>query len=214
MWDTKVNVMIVTKTWDYSFHKHVQQFMHIKLHFEQPSTTSAILFAKCALTGVIQIRSPDVILLKMLLYIYLVENNKNVPPSKCYWNDNIPIVISKSTQAEQWLISRVVPFVKVVKYDEMFGQLRLSPLAFWHGWPRGPQQRCRRLWYPILVNSRVKANESVRNGSPKRGFGVERTSVHRKNQSITKPRIADWKHGRWPSKRNKDIIIGTRNTRH
>lgn len=47
-------------------------------------------------------------------------------PPKSYWNNlqpgPIPQEIEVLTQAEQRLLSRIIPFVKVVKYDGRFGQ--------------------------------------------------------------------------------------------
>lgn len=55
----------------------------------------------------------------------LSERNSKAPP-KAYWNKldpgPIPQVIKDLTQAEQRLISRIIPFVKIVKLDGRFGQ--------------------------------------------------------------------------------------------
>jgi hypothetical protein len=51
---------------------------------------------------------------------------KNFEPAKAYWNDldpgEVPDVIKQLTQPEQRLIPRIIPFVKIVKYDGLFGQ--------------------------------------------------------------------------------------------
>ncbi|XP_044597317.1 uncharacterized protein LOC123273901 [Cotesia glomerata] len=55
-----------------------------------------------------------------------LTSKKVVAPSKSYWNNldpgTIPEVISVLTQAEQRLISRIIPFVKIIKLSGIFGQ--------------------------------------------------------------------------------------------
>ncbi|CAH1133413.1 unnamed protein product [Ceutorhynchus assimilis] len=55
-----------------------------------------------------------------------VTSNNNTPPSKAYWNNLdpgiIPEVINQLTQPEERLLSRIIPFTKVVKFDGTFGQ--------------------------------------------------------------------------------------------
>lgn len=62
----------------------------------------------------------------------LSERNSKVPP-KAYWNKldpgPIPQVIEDLTQAKQRLISRIIPFVKIVKFDGRFRQYRFKDQA-------------------------------------------------------------------------------------
>lgn len=55
-----------------------------------------------------------------------LSSKKNIAPSKAYWNNldpgSIPEVIAKLSQAEQRLISRIIPFVKIIKLSDVFGQ--------------------------------------------------------------------------------------------
>ena len=55
-----------------------------------------------------------------------LTSKKNVAPSKAYWNNldpgSIPEVIADLSQAEQRLISRIIPFVKIIKLSGVFGQ--------------------------------------------------------------------------------------------
>ncbi|GFQ95021.1 uncharacterized protein TNCT_627381 [Trichonephila clavata] len=55
-----------------------------------------------------------------------LSSKKNIAPAKSYWNNlepgSIPEVIANSSQAEQRLISRIIPFVKIIKLSGVFGQ--------------------------------------------------------------------------------------------
>ncbi|CAG9773736.1 unnamed protein product [Ceutorhynchus assimilis] len=52
-----------------------------------------------------------------------VTSNNNTPPSKAYWNNLDPGIIPEViNQPEQRLLSRIIPFTKVVKFDGTFGQ--------------------------------------------------------------------------------------------
>ncbi|UYV75572.1 K02A2.6-like [Cordylochernes scorpioides] len=55
-----------------------------------------------------------------------VNSSKQTPPSKAYWNSldpgAIPEVILQLSQPEQRLLSRIIPFVKIVRYSGRFGQ--------------------------------------------------------------------------------------------
>ncbi|CAB3249469.1 unnamed protein product [Arctia plantaginis] len=55
-----------------------------------------------------------------------LSSKKNIAPSKSYWNNldpgSIPEVIAVLSQAEQRLISRIIPFVKIIKLSGVFGQ--------------------------------------------------------------------------------------------
>lgn len=57
--------------------------------------------------------------------IYL-SSKETVAPAKAYWNHLDPgvqhDVLNQLTQSQQWLLSRIIPFVKVVKFDGHFGQ--------------------------------------------------------------------------------------------
>ncbi|UYV74801.1 hypothetical protein LAZ67_12001037 [Cordylochernes scorpioides] len=55
-----------------------------------------------------------------------VNSSKQTPPSKAYWNSldpgAIPEVILQLFQPEQRLLSRIIPFVKIVRYSGRFEQ--------------------------------------------------------------------------------------------
>ncbi|GFR06815.1 ATP-dependent DNA helicase [Trichonephila clavata] len=55
-----------------------------------------------------------------------LSSKKNIAPAKSHWNHldpgSIPEVIANLSQAEQRLISRIIPFVKIIKLSGVFGQ--------------------------------------------------------------------------------------------
>ncbi|GFR03235.1 ATP-dependent DNA helicase [Trichonephila clavata] len=55
-----------------------------------------------------------------------LTSKKTSGPAKAYWNNldpgEVPDAIKQLTQPEQRLLSRIIPFVKIVKYDGLFGQ--------------------------------------------------------------------------------------------
>ncbi|GIZ00572.1 uncharacterized protein CEXT_448561 [Caerostris extrusa] len=55
-----------------------------------------------------------------------LSSKKNIAPSKSYLNNldpgSIPEVIAELSQAEQRVISRIIPFVKIIKLSGIFGQ--------------------------------------------------------------------------------------------
>ncbi|XP_063899054.1 uncharacterized protein LOC135119158 [Helicoverpa armigera] len=57
---------------------------------------------------------------------HLTSKKKTCGPAKAYWNNldpgEVPDIIKQLTQPEQRLLSRIIPFVKIVKYDGLFGQ--------------------------------------------------------------------------------------------
>jgi len=57
---------------------------------------------------------------------HLKNANKISAPSKAYWNNldpgAVPDVIKVLTKAEQRLLLRIIPFLKVIKFDGRFGQ--------------------------------------------------------------------------------------------
>lgn len=57
---------------------------------------------------------------------HLKNRRKNEAPPKAYWTNLdpgvIPDVIQCLTQSEQRLLSHIVPFIKVIKFDGRFGQ--------------------------------------------------------------------------------------------
>ncbi|GFT69105.1 ATP-dependent DNA helicase [Trichonephila clavipes] len=57
---------------------------------------------------------------------HVSKSNTSVPPSKAYWNSKepgpIPRVILRLSQTEKRLLSRIIPFLKIVKFDGLFRQ--------------------------------------------------------------------------------------------
>lgn len=57
---------------------------------------------------------------------HLKNKQKQDPPSKSYWNNHqpgsIPEEMKEMTAVETRLISRIVPFLKIIKYEGKFGQ--------------------------------------------------------------------------------------------
>lgn len=55
-----------------------------------------------------------------------MTSNKTIAPSKAYWNNldpgSIPDEIQALTQAEQRLLCRIIPLVKIVKFTGLYGQ--------------------------------------------------------------------------------------------
>lgn len=55
-----------------------------------------------------------------------MTSNKTITPSKAYWNNldpgSIPDEIQALTQAEQRLLCRIIPLVKIVKFTGLYGQ--------------------------------------------------------------------------------------------
>ena len=55
-----------------------------------------------------------------------LTSNKRIFPAKSYWNDLdpgiIPDELASCTQVELRLMSRVIPFIKIIKMDGLFGQ--------------------------------------------------------------------------------------------
>lgn len=55
-----------------------------------------------------------------------VSSRKTTAPPKAYWNNlqpgPIPDCIKKLSQSEQRLLSRIIPFVKIIKLDGLYGQ--------------------------------------------------------------------------------------------
>ena len=55
-----------------------------------------------------------------------LRSNKTTPPAKAYWNHldsgDIPPEIEALSQAEQRLLSRIHPFLKIIKFSGLYGQ--------------------------------------------------------------------------------------------
>ena len=65
-----------------------------------------------------------------------ITSNKVTFPSKAYWNcldpGVQPAVLQQLSQCEQRLLLRIIPFVKIIKFDGQFGQYGFQGQAFLH----------------------------------------------------------------------------------
>jgi hypothetical protein len=72
-----------------------------------------------------ELLSKDVLVLCHRCKIHLSSNKKTFPP-KAYWNNldpgKIPDELAVCTQVELRLMSRIIPFIKIIKLDGFFGQ--------------------------------------------------------------------------------------------
>lgn len=64
-------------------------------------------------------------------------SKKNVCPSNAYWNNldpgSIPEELLNLSEAEQRLLSRIIPFMKIVKLSGRFGQYLRSSYSLCNG---------------------------------------------------------------------------------
>ena len=92
-----------------------------------PKQCSSLAISKCGYPNYLpqELLSKDHLLLCHRCKTHLITNKRSFP-SKAFWNDLdpgiIPDELKECTQVELRIMSRIIPFIKIIKLDGVFGQ--------------------------------------------------------------------------------------------
>ncbi|HKQ22632.1 MAG TPA: DUF6570 domain-containing protein, partial [Nitrososphaeraceae archaeon] len=115
---------------------------------------------------------------------HLTNPNKMLPPAKAYWNNldpgKIPEEMSCLTSVELRLLSRIVPFLKIIKYSGRFGQYGLKGQAvlFAHDVDEIPEQLFNKLPRSIENSEFVLVTETLENINVIREYEVNTNRLY------------------------------------
>ena len=115
---------------------------------------------------------------------HLTNPNKMLPPAKAFWNNldpgKIPEEMSCLTSVELRLVSRIVPFLKIIKYSGRFGQYGLKGQAvlFAHDVDEIPEQLFNKLPQSIENSDLVFVTETLENINVIREYEVNTNRLY------------------------------------